>query len=141
MKGVSALKVLTAEPWADHSLKGVDLSVWHFVTASEIMSWEQEHVLNTSLLPGLQKSLCTTFRWAEQSKRIGNLPRSIFRDRHGIVRWLKREADLLEPVKIRCARIGEKGLTWSEPASHPSGPHLSVVSQSESDHEYHRKGR
>jgi hypothetical protein len=32
--------LLSAESWADHSLKGVDLGIWHLVTASEVMSWE-----------------------------------------------------------------------------------------------------
>src|SRR6516162_211995 len=98
-------------------------------------------MLDTSLLPHLQNSLRTTFRRAKQSKCISNLLCLILGYRRGIVRWLKREPDLLEPVKIRCARIGEKGLTWSEPASHPSGPHLSVGSETESDYEYHRKAR
>ena len=31
---------LSAEPWTDHSLKGVDLGIRHLVTASEVMRWE-----------------------------------------------------------------------------------------------------
>src|SRR6516165_11718209 len=95
-------------------------------------------MLDTSLLPHLQKSLRTTFRRAKQSKCISNLLCLILGYRRGIVRWLKREPDLLEPVKIRCARIGEKGLTWSEPASHPSRARFGG-SEAERDHEHHRE--
>jgi hypothetical protein len=80
------------------------------------MRREQEHVLDARLLPSLEKALGTTFRRAEQSECIGNLPRLILSDCRGVVRRLKLEAGLFQPVKVRRARIGEKGLTGSEKA-------------------------
>src|SRR5437763_1183021 len=102
------------------------------------MSREQEHVLNACLLPSLQKALGTIFRRTEQSKCIGNLPRSILRNCRGIVVLLKLESSFFQPVKIRGARISKKGSTRSEPASHPSRPCLGG-SQTERNHEHHRK--
>src|SRR5205085_189917 len=64
--------------------------------------------------------------------------RSTLKHCRGIVGLLKLESSLFQPVKIRGARISEKGLTWSEPASHPSRAHF-VRSETESDHEHHRK--
>ena len=102
------------------------------------MRREQEHVLNACLLSRLQKALGTTFRRTEQSKCIGNLARLILGQCRGIVRRLKLEPGLLQPVKIRRARIGEKRLTWSEGASHPSRARLGG-SETERDHEHHRE--
>src|SRR5262245_37393736 len=102
------------------------------------MRREQEHVLDACLFARLQKALGTTFRRAEQSKCIGNLARVILGDCRGIVGRLKLEAGLLQPAKIRRARIGEKGLTWSEGASHPSRARLGG-SETERDHEHDRK--
>ena len=103
------------------------------------MRREQEHMLNPCVLPRLQESLCTTFRRAEQSKCICNSARLILGDGGGIVRVLELEAGGPEPAKIRGARIGEEGLTWSEPAPHPSRPHLGIGSETERDHENHRE--
>src|SRR5262249_18087935 len=102
------------------------------------MRREQEHVLNACLLPSLQQALGTTFRRAEQSKGIGNSARLILGQCRGIVRWLKLEPGLLQPVKIRRARISEKGLTRSEGASHPSRARLGG-SETEREHEHHRE--
>src|SRR5215470_9984633 len=84
------------------------------------MRREQEHMLDACLFPCLQKALRATFRRAEQPECIGNLARLMLRDCRGIVRWLELEPGLFQPVKIRCARIGEKRLTWCEGAPHPS---------------------
>src|SRR5262245_18455702 len=108
---------LSSEPRADHPFKSLNLGLRHVVAAREVMRREQEHVLNARLFPRLQKALGTTFRRTEQSKCIGNSPRLILTQRRRIVRWLELEAGLFQPVKIRRARIGEKGLTWSEEAS------------------------
>jgi hypothetical protein len=51
------------------------------------MSRKQEYMLNACLLPRLQKSLCTTLWWTEQSKRIRNLACLMLRDGGGIVRF------------------------------------------------------
>jgi hypothetical protein len=66
------------------------------------------------------------------------LPRLILTQCRRIVRWLELETGLLQPVKIRRARIGKKGLAWSEPASHPSRARLGG-SETERDDEHHRK--
>src|SRR5262245_45796134 len=59
----------------DHLGKSLQRGLRHVVAAGEVMSREQEHVLNTCFLPRLQEALCTTLWWAEKSKRIGNLAR------------------------------------------------------------------
>ena len=41
------------------------LGFWHFVAAGEIMSREQEHLLNACFLSRLQKTLCATLWWTE----------------------------------------------------------------------------
>src|SRR5262245_18822492 len=63
----------------------------------------------------------------------------MLRYRSRIVRFFEFKARFLEPTKIRCTRIVQKGLTYSEPAPHPSHPHVGVRSETESDHKYHRK--
>jgi hypothetical protein len=102
---------LSSKPRPDHSLKSLNLGLRHVVAALEVMRREQEHVLDACLFPCLQEALRATFRRTEQSECIGNLARLILRDCRGIVRWLELEPGLFQPVKIRCARIGEKGLT------------------------------
>jgi hypothetical protein len=131
------LRCLSSEPRADHSLKSLYLGLWHLVTAGEVMSREQEYMLNACFLPRLQQALCTTLGWTEQSKCIRNSARLILRYRSGIVRFFKFEAGFPEPTKICRARIIEEGLTLSEPAPHPPQSHLGIGPETESDHEYH----
>jgi hypothetical protein len=54
-----------SETRADHSLKSLYLGFWHLVAAGEIVSREQEHLLNACFLSRLQKTLCATLWWTE----------------------------------------------------------------------------
>ena len=109
------------------------------VTVGEIMSGEQEHLLNACFLSRPQELLCTTLWWTEQSKCIRNLTRLILGYPSGIMLFFDFEAGFLEPTKICHARIVQKGLTLSEPAPHPLHSHLRIGPETESDHEYHRE--
>jgi hypothetical protein len=85
---------------ADHVGKSPQRGLRHIVAAGEVVSREQEHVLNAGFFAGLQEPLGTTLRRPEKPERIGDLTGLVLGDRRRIMRLRKLEACLRKPAKI-----------------------------------------
>ena len=63
---------LSPETRADHACKGLNLALRHGIAPGQVMSGEQEHVLDSRLFLCLQESLRAAFGRAEEAEGIGN---------------------------------------------------------------------
>ena len=126
---------LSPETRADHACKGLNLALRHGIAPGQVMSGEQEHVLDSRLFLRLRESLRAAFGRAEEAEGIGNAVRLILGYRCGIERLPEFEASIPKPPEVRGARVGKEGLAGGDPAPHPPRRQRRIGAEAEGDYE------